>query len=105
MFFEAENVTTHTVLEHLKILTYGFLSESQCITEYKYSLQAREEPQHSKKLEHYLQRSCLYPKHAALPALLQRQRQRGSQGSKLHRTELPGRVGEKKKNFFFKILK
>lgn len=95
MFFEAENVTTHSVLEHLKILTYGFLSE------YKYSLQAREEPQHSKKLEHYLQRSCLYPKHAARPALLQRQRQRGSQGSKLHRTELPGRVGEKKKNFFF----
>lgn len=102
-FFEAENVTIQTVLEYWKILTYSFLSESQYITEYKYTLQARGEPQHSKKWEQYLQRSCLYPKHAALPALLQRQKQMGSQGSKLHRRELPGRVGERKKeeNFFF----
>lgn len=60
---------------------------------YRYTLGA--EPRDPRKWECYLQKCCLYPRHAALLALLQRQKQMGSQGSKLRRRERPGKEGER----------
>lgn len=97
-FFEAENWPHMQSWEYLKILTYGLLSESQYITEYKYTLQEGEN-HHSQRNENITCRDLAYiPNTQPIPLSSKGKDKREVRAASC--TEQNSLAGWEKENFF-----